>query len=127
MFLSLKRYEWPFLLAAVDRPILGADFLRHHGLVVDLQGHQLLNIADMFVVLEAARGSLLLPRLLHVPGAGLRRRIDFFFLILQFQQLRLVVAVTGGGPVSTPFSLHPWACSTSWDTLVFTYLHSSLN
>ena len=45
-----KRYEWPFLLAAVDRLFLGVDFLRHHGLVVDLQGHQLLNIADMSVV-----------------------------------------------------------------------------
>jgi len=50
----------------------------------------------LFVVLEAARGSFLLPRILHVPGAGLGRRIDVFFLVLQFQQLRLVVAVTGG-------------------------------
>jgi transposase InsO family protein len=32
-----KSFSWSFLLAAVDFPILGADFLSHFGLIVDLQ------------------------------------------------------------------------------------------
>jgi hypothetical protein len=32
-----KSFSWSFLLAAVDFPILGADFLSHFGLLVDLQ------------------------------------------------------------------------------------------
>ena len=79
-----KRYEWPFLLAAVDRPILGADFLRHHGLVVDLQGHQLLNIADMSVVRgstsASSRQSSLYTALLATPD-------PFRPLLAQFPEL----------------------------------------
>ena len=33
--------EWPFLLARVTRPILGADFLRHTGFLVDVRGKRL--------------------------------------------------------------------------------------
>ena len=32
---------WPFLLARVTRPILGADFLRHTGFLVDVRGKRL--------------------------------------------------------------------------------------
>lgn len=36
---QLRRpYKWKFIVAAVNKPILGADFLRHHNLVVDLKG-----------------------------------------------------------------------------------------
>ena len=42
-----RRFEWSFLLAQVDRPILGADFLRANGLIVDLQGSQLLDSSTM--------------------------------------------------------------------------------
>ena len=34
--------EWTFLLAAVAFPILGADFLRHHNLLVDVANQKLL-------------------------------------------------------------------------------------
>ncbi len=37
------RFEWPFLIAAVERPLLGADFLRHSGLLVDVRGKQLVH------------------------------------------------------------------------------------
>jgi predicted aspartyl protease len=30
-----RDFSWPFLLAAVEFPILGVDFLKHHGLLVD--------------------------------------------------------------------------------------------
>ena len=32
-----RRFTWPFLLADVAMPIIGADFLRHFGLLVDLR------------------------------------------------------------------------------------------
>ncbi len=36
------KHSWDFLLAAVSFPILGADFLRHHGLLVDVANLRLL-------------------------------------------------------------------------------------
>jgi predicted aspartyl protease len=33
-----RDFEWTFLLAAVEMPLLGADFLKHYKLVVDLAG-----------------------------------------------------------------------------------------
>lgn len=41
-FLS-KTYMWNFLLADVSRPLLGADFLRAHSLLVDLKGKRLVD------------------------------------------------------------------------------------
>jgi hypothetical protein len=38
-----KAFRWSFLLAAVQFPILGVDFLRHHGLLVDPAGNQLVD------------------------------------------------------------------------------------
>ena len=40
-----KTYKWNFLLADVTRPLLGADFLRSHSLLVDLQGKRLVDAA----------------------------------------------------------------------------------
>ena len=37
-----KRYSNNFIIANVHRPILGADFLRNHGLLVDIRGQRLL-------------------------------------------------------------------------------------
>ena len=39
--LGSKHYQWPFLIAAVERPLLGSDFLRHSGLLVDVRRRQL--------------------------------------------------------------------------------------
>ena len=45
--LSLKfgshQYEWKFMLADVNRPILGADFLRANSLLIDLSGKRLIH------------------------------------------------------------------------------------
>ncbi|GFS66176.1 retrovirus-related Pol polyprotein from transposon 297 [Nephila pilipes] len=36
--LRLRRvFRWPFIIAAVSQPIIGADFLRHYGLLVDIR------------------------------------------------------------------------------------------
>jgi hypothetical protein len=36
-------FSWPFLLAAVQFPIIGVDFLRHFGLLVDPAANQLVD------------------------------------------------------------------------------------
>ena len=40
-------YSWDFVVADTAFHIIGADFLRAHGLVVDLQNRRLLNAADL--------------------------------------------------------------------------------
>lgn len=32
-----RKFDWPFTIANVTRAIIGADFLKHYGLMVDLQ------------------------------------------------------------------------------------------
>ncbi|GBN77859.1 hypothetical protein AVEN_86914-1 [Araneus ventricosus] len=42
--LGLKRkFQWPFILASVSKPILGADFLEHYSLLVDMKPKKLLD------------------------------------------------------------------------------------
>ena len=42
--LGLRRtFRWIFIIADVQKPILGADFLRHFGLLVDIQHSQLVD------------------------------------------------------------------------------------
>ena len=38
-----RQFSFSFLLAAVDRPILGVDFLSHNGWLVDIPGRQILD------------------------------------------------------------------------------------
>jgi hypothetical protein len=69
---SGRRFEWTFILADVDRPILGSDFLVHHKLLVDLAGRQLVDSADMSVlqlVSSNSPTSSLFTALLDVPPA----------------------------------------------------------
>ncbi len=42
-----KAFSWPFLLAAVQFPIIGVDFLRHFGLLVDPAGNRLVDRLTM--------------------------------------------------------------------------------
>jgi hypothetical protein len=37
------QYEWKFIIAAVNQPLLGADFRFHHGLLVDIRNQRLLD------------------------------------------------------------------------------------
>ncbi|GIY23938.1 retrovirus-related Pol polyprotein from transposon 297 [Caerostris darwini] len=38
LVLGLRReFNWPFIIFAVSQPIIGADFLRHFGLLVDIK------------------------------------------------------------------------------------------
>jgi cleavage and polyadenylation specificity factor subunit 1 len=45
--LGIRKCAWPFLLADVSRPLIGADFLRHFGLLVDLPHFRLLEASSL--------------------------------------------------------------------------------
>ncbi len=49
-----QHFIWNFLLAAVQLPILGMDFLRQQGLLVDVGKHQLIMTASMKVIRAVA-------------------------------------------------------------------------
>ena len=42
-----RNYEWTFLVADVRRPLIGADFLTHSSLLVDLRNNQLVHPEEM--------------------------------------------------------------------------------
>ena len=42
-----KSYDWNFHLAPVSAPILGADFLRQHHLLVDMAGRRVLESSTL--------------------------------------------------------------------------------
>ena len=48
-----KSFEWSFTIADVLKPILGADFLRHYGLLVDLKCKRLMD-ADTFLTVPTS-------------------------------------------------------------------------
>lgn len=61
--LKLRRpYQWTFIIADVQQPILGADFLSHHGLLVDLSLRKLIdkktNLNTFASVVNSAQPSL---------------------------------------------------------------------
>ena len=45
-----KSFEWSFTIADVSKPILGADFLRHYGLLVDLKCKRLMDAETFLTV-----------------------------------------------------------------------------
>ena len=45
-----RNYEWRFLVADVRRPLIGADFLTHTSLLVDLKNRQLLHSEELNAV-----------------------------------------------------------------------------
>ena len=49
-----QHFTWSFLLAAVQFPILGMDFLQQHGLLVDVGKNQLIMTASMKVIRAVA-------------------------------------------------------------------------
>ena len=67
-----RHFAWDFILADVDRPILGSDFLVHHKLIVDMAGQQLMDSVDLSVfplVSSDCNTSSLFTALLDVPPA----------------------------------------------------------
>ena len=47
LHVGARTYEWKFLVADVRRALIGADFLTHSSLLVDLRNHQLVHPDDL--------------------------------------------------------------------------------
>ena len=41
-----RRFQWTFTVAEVSQPLLGADFLRAHSILVDIKGQRLIDSSD---------------------------------------------------------------------------------
>ena len=52
-----KSFEWSFTIADVSKPIIGADFLRHYGLLVDLKCKRLMDAETFLTVPTSYRRS----------------------------------------------------------------------
>ena len=50
---GLKSFDWKFHLAPVSTPILGADFLQHNHLLVDIAGGRVLESSTLNSVGES--------------------------------------------------------------------------
>lgn len=67
--LGLRRtFTWRFVLADVARPIIGADFLSHYGLLVDLRNRRLVDQATSLVT-EGRSAQCGVPSIRTVTGA----------------------------------------------------------
>ena len=60
-----KQFRWVFLIAEVTQPIIGADFLCAHSLMVDVNGCRLVNIENFETVRMEADSSPV-PQVSHV-------------------------------------------------------------
>ena len=52
-----KSFEWSFTIADVSKPIFGADFLRHYGLLVDLEFKRFMDAETFLTVPTSYRRS----------------------------------------------------------------------
>ena len=52
-----KSFEWSLTIADVSKPIIGADFLRHYGLLVDLKCKRLMDAETFLTVPTSYRRS----------------------------------------------------------------------
>ena len=75
-----RQFTFEFLLAAVDRPILGMDFLAKYKWLIDVPGRQILDSATMAPIFPVAVGGLgEEERVAHVQApAAVRRLLDEF-------------------------------------------------
>ncbi|KAL1116676.1 hypothetical protein AAG570_005148 [Ranatra chinensis] len=62
-----KLLEWTFTIADVHRPIIGADFLFHHGLLVDIRRHRLVDRLPKRPFCQVAEGT---PTVYTVPAGS---------------------------------------------------------
>ena len=60
--LGLQKYSWRFIIADVTQPIMGADFLRSHSLLVDLANERLIRTDN----LKTIKGSQSKHKSLHI-------------------------------------------------------------
>ena len=69
--IGLRRmFRWVFIIADISKPILGADFLKHYGFLVDMRSQHLTNSLTQLKVqgnLSQVTSSLVISLLLNQP------------------------------------------------------------
>lgn len=64
-----RRFQWTFTVAEVSQPLLGADFLRAHSLLVDVKGQRLIDSSD-FTSIGVRSITTAVPHLDSIASAG---------------------------------------------------------
>ena len=64
---DFNRFKWEFIIADVSQPLLGADFLRAHSLLVDVKGQRLVN-SKTFESMALHHANFTAPHLGSIPG-----------------------------------------------------------
>ena len=87
--IGLRRdFEWPFIVADVPSAIIGADFLVHAGLIVDLQGQRLVDATTTLAVQgQLSAVSHHTVAILHDPAGDLAARSNFDALLAEYADL----------------------------------------
>ncbi|XP_058801440.1 uncharacterized protein LOC131670096 [Phymastichus coffea] len=83
-----RDFEWPFIIADIPGAIIGADFLAHAGIMVDLQSQRLIDA----ITALATRGQLSAVShhtvaILHDPAEDLTTRSLFDALLVEYADL----------------------------------------
>jgi len=55
LYFGGQRFTWDFVTADISFPLLGADFLCTHGLLVDVKNSHLVDVQDFFFKVVTAR------------------------------------------------------------------------
>ena len=76
------KFKWTFVIANVAQPLLGADFLRAHSLLVDMKHQHLVN-AQLFTIIPMEKAPGLSPQL----NALSLEQNAFATLLAQFPQI----------------------------------------
>lgn len=80
--LGLRRsFKWKFIIADVKNPIIGADFLSHYGLVIDLQNRQLVDSETRFTT----RGELI--QASDFDMSTINKQLPFMDILKQFEDI----------------------------------------
>ena len=87
--IGLRRdFEWPFIVADVPGAILGADFLVHAGLMVNLQGQRLVDATTTLTVQgQLSAVSHHTVEILHDPAGDSAARSNFDALLAEYADL----------------------------------------
>ncbi|XP_065172093.1 uncharacterized protein K02A2.6-like [Atheta coriaria] len=65
-----REFLWAFIIADVDRPIIGADFLHHFGLIVDIKNGELREVASGLTTSHGELAVCSTPSIKAIQGAS---------------------------------------------------------
>ena len=82
-----RYFEWLFVVANVQRPLLGADFFDHHGLMIDVQGRQLIDRTSLQPLPVSINNVSALEADVNVSYYRVNQRGPYAFLFQEFPEV----------------------------------------